>query len=381
MADDCLDDPVTTHAVLVAIGAAQHLPHDLALDLPPLSPAGQGAVQLALTVDDDRILNADVRIGLLHRSAEKLFEARDYRQLLMLANRHEWLSAFTSELGVALTLEDAMGITPPERATWARTLLVEFTRITASLALIGPLTAPTALEIRERLITLQEIATGGRLHPMFVRIGGIAEPLQPQWLDDLHAVLSDLSAALPGIAAAVDETLDGYAGVGVLTTDDAIACAATGPVGRASGVNVDLRRDAPSLCYAALAEHIRVPISTDGDVPARYRMLLEQLPVSIDLITACAEQLRALGDGPVNIALPKVVRVPEGTSYGQIESSLGIAGTLLVSVGEKTPWRLKLRTPSFANLQALERALPGTRMDQLAMVVPSFMYVIGDADR
>ena len=365
----------------MAIGVARHLPHDLALDLDPLSPAGQAGLQLDLRVDGDVIASADARIGLMHRSAEKLFEVRDYRQVLALANRHEWLSAFISELAVACTVEEALGITPPERAIWVRTLLAELTRISASLALIGQVERSPALDLRERLAHLQEVATGGRLHPMFVRIGGIAAPLDIAWLEDVDIVLAEIESALPALAGRVLASLAPYAGVGVLTRDAAIELAVTGPVGRASGVDLDLRRDAPSLGYGELAELLTVPTSPDGDDVARYRMLLEQLPVSIALVRACTDRLRALGSGPVDVPLPKVVRVPEGTHYGQLESTLGITGVLLVSTGEKAPWRLKLRTASFANVQALMQGLVGTRMDQLAAVVPSFFFVMGDADR
>ena len=367
--------------IVVAIGVARHLPHDLVLALDPLSPAGQAGLQLDLQVDDDVIVGADARIGLMHRSAEKLFEVRDYRQVLALANRHEWYSAFISELCVALTVEEALGIVPPERATWARTLLAEHTRISASLALIGQVARSPALDLRESVVSLQEVATGGRLHPMFVRVGGIAAPLETSWLEAVEAVLADIASALPAINEQVDMSLSCFPGVGVLTRDAAIEVAATGPVGRASGLDLDLRRDAPSLAYGELAPVLSIPVSSDGDVVARYRMLLEQLPVSIALVRACADRLRSLGDGPVDVPLPKVVRVPEGTFYGQLESTLGIAGVLLVSTGEKAPWRLKLRTASFANIQALTRGLVGVRLDQLAVVVPSFFFVMGDADR
>lgn len=367
--------------LVVAIGVARHLPHDLALDLDPLSPAGQAGLQLDVRVDGEVIVGADARIGLMHRSAEKLFEVRDYRQVLALANRHEWLSAFASELCVALTAEQALGITPPERATWARTLLAELTRITASLALIGQVERAPALDLRERLVHLQEVATGGRLHPMFVRIGGTAAQLDRAWLDAVDVVLDDVDTALGAMSERVLASLAPFAGVGVLTHDAAIEVAATGPVGRASGIDLDLRRDAPYAAYGELADRITVPTASDGDVVARYRLLLEQLPVSIALMRACTDRLRTLGDGPHDVPLPKVVRVPEGTTYGQVESSLGVAGVLLVSTGEKAPWRLKLRTASFANVQALARGLIGTRLDQLGVVVPSFFFVMGDADR
>ncbi len=369
--------------MLVAIGAARHLDADLVLDLGDLHPAQHGALQLALELDGDTIVAADARVGLLHRSAEKLFEARDYRQILMLANRHDWLSAFTSELGVALTIEDAMGITPPPRATWARTLLAECSRISASLMLIGaavPLDL-RALHVRESFSSLQEQATGGRVHPMITRIGGLAHALTPTWLDSLEQLLAALMEQLPEIDATTSDYTAQFSGVAVLTRADAINLGVSGPVARASGLDMDLRRDQPSLAYDSLADLLTVPGSTNGDIPARYQVLLEQLPVSGAIIGACIAELRELGEGPANVSLPKVVRVPEGTNYGQFEGPLGVSGYLLTSVADKTPWRLKLRTPSFSSVQALTQALPGTEISALGAAVMSFFFVVGDIDR
>ncbi len=374
---------MTSRKVLVALGAARHLDADLVLDLGDLHPAQHGALQLALELEDDVITAADARVGLLHRSAEKLFEARDYRQILMLANRHDWLSAFSSELGVALTIEAAMGIVPPERATWSRTLLSEVNRITASLLLVGaavPDAAPS-LAVREELQELQERATGGRVHPMITRIGGLAHPLDTPWLDDLGRVLARLTDQLPVVSQTVTTTMRSYNGLAVLTTEDALSIGVSGPVARASGVDLDLRRDQPLLAYLQLEEVLKVPVASAGDIPSRYEILLAQLPVSIALIAAASARLRELGEGPVNVPLPKVVRVPEGTSYGEFEGPLGRSGYLLSSIGEKTPWRLKLRTPSFTNVQALARALPSTPLHALGPAVTSFFFVVGDIDR
>lgn len=374
---------MTSRQVLVALGAARHLDADLVLDLGDLHPAQHGALQLALDLEDDVITGADARVGLLHRSAEKLFEARDYRQILMLANRHDWLSAFSSELGVALTIEAAMGIVPPERATWARTLLAEVNRVTASLMLIGAAVPAEklSLHLREELQELLERATGGRVHPMITRIGGLAHPLTSAWLDDLERVLARLADQLTVIREAVSAAMEPLTGIAVITRHDALSIGASGPVARASGVDLDLRRDAPLLAYPELSSLIDVPIATAGDIPARYEVLLAQIPVSIALACAAAARLREFGEGPVNVPLPKIVRVPESTSYGEFEGPLGRSGYLLSSVGEKTPWRLKLRTPSFTNVQALARALPGTPLSALAPAVTSFFFVVGDIDR
>lgn len=367
--------------VLVGIGAARYLDADIVLDLADLHPAQHGALQIALRIEGDVITHADPRVGLLHRSTEKLFEARDYRQLMMLANRHDWLSSFTSELAIALVIEAAMGITPPERATWSRMLLAELNRLSASLLLIGAIlpTGNDAIRIRAALSELQESATGGRVHPMVNRIGGLAQPLTGSWLSALTDVLDDTGRCLGTLGASVAAVNAPLAGVARLSRADAVAYGVTGPVGWASGLDMDVRRDAPYLYYGDAQNSVSV--MTAGDIPARYEVLLGQLAPSAKTMGLAARRLGELGEGPVDVPLPKVVRVPEGISYGQVEGPLGAIGVLLVSAADKTPWRLKLRTPSFSNVQGMARALVGTRIDHLAAAVMSFFLVTGDIDR
>jgi len=370
--------------LLLGVGMASYLPCDAPLVLGDAHPATHPGFQLRVTVEDDVIVAADPGVGLMHRSAEKLFEARDYRQAMLLANRHDWLSAFSSEVGVALAIESALGITPPERATWIRTLLAEANRIVASLAFLAPVAGPTRTDVdgvREHLTSIQERITGARVHPGFARIGGVATPVEPSQLAELEAVADRILALLPSVADAVSAHTASLSGVSRLSRDDAVAYATSGTVARASGFDLDLRRDDPYLAYAKLRDLLRVPVRREGDVPARYAVLVEQLPVSAALIQACAQELRRLGDGPVDVPLPKVVRLPEGITYAWIEGPIGISGALIASVGDRTPWRMKIRSASFATVQAMARALAGTPYDRLADAVMSFPFVVGDVDR
>jgi NADH-quinone oxidoreductase subunit D len=370
--------------VLIGIGAAAFLPCDERLPLLEHHPVANPGFQLHVTIADGVVTAADPRVGLMHRSAEKLFESRDLRQAMALADRHDWLSAFSSEVGVALTLEAALGITPPERATWIRTLLAEANRITASLAFLAPVAGPVRAELealRERFVTLQEQVTGGRVHPGFARIGGVAAPVDSGSLDDYADALATLRAIQSSLADAVQTYAEPLVGIAVLSRDAAIDLGTSGIVARASGWDVDLRRDDPYLSYAALADHLVVVTRTDGDVPARYAVLVDQLPVAAALMHACIDELRRLGSGPTDVTLPKVVRLPEGTFYTWIEGPLGISGCLVAGAGEKIPWRMKIRSASFATMQAMGPSLVGTRHDQLADAVMSFPMVMGDVDR
>jgi len=375
------DDPL-----LFGIGVAAHLDHDRVLHLDEYHPTAQPGFQLSVRVVDGIVVEADPRIGLMHRGAEKLFEARDYRQIMMLANRHDWLSAFSSELGIALAVEAATGITPPERATWIRTLLAEANRVSAALAFLGPVAPDPALsasivDARERLTGFQERATGGRVHPMFTRIGGVAALLDADRLDDCAQLIEQLASVGRLCVEVADLLTSRLTGLAVLSRDTAIAMGASGPVARASGLDLDLRRDEPYAAYAELGTLITVPTSTSGDAAARYEVLAAQIPVSLALMSSCIERLRELGDGPIDVLLPKAVRVPEGVTNAWMEGPLGIGGYLLASMGEKTPWRLKIRSAAFNNAQAMAPALVGVPLELLADAVMSFLLVIGDIDR
>ena len=368
--------------ILVAIGAAKHLPADLYLDLGDLHPTGHGAMQLVLQVEADVITSADPRIGFVHRSAEKLFEARDYRQLMMLANRQDWVSAFSSELAIALVLEDAMGILTPERATWSRMLLAEMNRLTAGLIMLGASSSNFVhlLQHREILLDLLEQLTGSRIHPMFNRIGGIATPCTTDWLTSLSNTVRKLHDLLAGLPQEVADHFAEFAGVGCISTDQVQTFGLSGSLAWASNVSNDLRITAPYLAY----EHVQEYLPTahgDGDIPARFTLIAEHILASLLIMSHAIAWLNNAGDGPISVQLPKVVRAPELTTYGSIEGPLGTIGVLLDSIGEKTPWRLKLRTPAFATIQSFNSTLTGVPISTLVPMMQSCTCMVGDADR
>ena len=364
----------------VGTGAgAELLGADVVLPLGPQHPSAHGVLQLRLTVDGDTVVRAEPGIGYMHRGAEKLFEVRDYRQITVLANRHDWLSAFGSELGVVTAVERMLGLEVPPRAVWLRTLLAELNRVVSHLMfLAGDPPAPAAFAAREALQAVLEDASGGRIHYMANRVGGLKEDVPAGWTDRVRGAVADVRAA---VARDLDEPVRqdaGTVGIGVLSEADARAYGVSGPVARASGVDFDLRRDEPYLAYGELP--VRVVTRTAGDAHARYECLLEQVGVSLELADSVLDRLPALS-GPVNVRLPKTVKAPEGALYTWTENPLGINGYYLVSRGERTPWRLKLRSASFNNVQALSALLPGTRLQDLVAVLGSVFFVVGDVDR
>jgi NADH-quinone oxidoreductase subunit D len=364
-----------TEPLLVAVGQAAHATGAVVLPLGPHHPSTHGVLQVALTVTDGVVVTAEPRVGFLHRGAEKLFEVRDYRQLTMLANRHDWLSAFASELGICLAVERMLGMTVPDRAVWLRTLLAELNRVLSGLAFLGALdpAGQRGFAEREALQAVMEAATGGRMHYMWNRVGGLAADVPAGWTSSVAAALDDVSAVLPALAALVDEQ---PRGAGVLAQDVAVVHGCSGPVGRGSGVDLDVRRDDPYLAYGSL--DVPVHVETAGDARARQRCLLAGVEGAVGLARTC---LSSLPSGPVALRLPKTVKAPEGSTYAWTENPLGAQGYWLVSRGGPTPWRLAMRTASFNNVSALGAALPGTRVADLAAVLASFCFVIGDVDK
>ena len=359
-------------SVIAGVGLA---PGEIRIDLGEFHPSAQGGFQLHLTLDGDVITSVEPRIGFMHRGAEKLFEVRDYRQIMMLANRHDWYAPFSSELGVALTLESAMGIHPPERATWIRMLLAEFTRISA---LIAFLPTPLTQQVRNQVADLFEFITGNRVHPMFARIGGVAHDIPADTNMQTQRILGELQKILPSLRESLNQSE--LRGLAVLSNADSISFGTSGPVSWASGLDNDLRFDTDYLKYKELG--LNKPAAyRDGDAYSRFLALIDQVALSIDVINEILPRLEVTSGSDVNVALPKVVRAPEGNSYSWVDGPTGINGWYLVSAGDKTPWRLKLRSASFSNFQALVPTLVGHRVDQLASAISSMFLVIGDLDR
>jgi NADH-quinone oxidoreductase subunit D len=374
----------------VGSGAAEFATEEMVLNIGPQHPSTHGVLRLRITLDGERIVAAEPVIGYMHRGAEKLFEARDYRQIIMLANRHDWLSAFSNELGVVMAVERMLELEIPERAVWTRTLLAELNRVLNHLMFLGayPLEMGAITPVfyaftqREVLQAVMEEISGGRMHYMFNRVGGLKDDLPDGWL-------GRVGEAVAGVRRGMDQIEDVIRGneifrartrgVGVLSEEQVLQYGVSGPVARASGLDFDLRRDEPYLAYGEL----EVPVVTreQGDCLARFECLVDQVRVSLDLADACVRRLGMLAPGPFSVRTPKTVKAPEGHTYAWTENPLGINGYYLVSRGERTPWRMKVRSASFNNVQVLGELLPGNLVADMIAILGSLFFVVGDIDR
>jgi NADH-quinone oxidoreductase subunit D len=360
---------------------------DMTLNVGPQHPATHGVLRVIVTLDGEMIEDAQPVIGYMHRSFEKLAEYRDYRQIIALVNRHDWVSSICNELGVALVVEKQMALEVPERATWIRMLMAEWTRILNHLMFVGSypleLGAITpmfyAFREREEIQALMEWITGGRLHLTYCRVGGLKQDLPRGALQLSRSLVPRLRERLKEYQDLVlgnDIFIARTRGIGVLPADVACSYGVSGAPLQAAGVPEDARRTEPYLFYDQV--DFDVPTGRNGDCHDRFAMLLARMEQSLRIIEQVHERIPP---GPVNVRLPKVVRAPEGHAYVRCENPLGQLSYYMVSHGEKTPWRFKMRTPSFNNISALPYLLKGTLVPDMIAVMGSVFFIVGDIDR
>lgn len=373
--------------VLEVAGGGDFDTADMTLSIGPAHPATHGVLRIVLEMDGERVISARPVIGYMHRGFEKLAEYRDYRQIFALVNRHDWLSGFNNELGAALTVERLMEMEVPERAQWIRMILAEWNRILNHLMFVGSyaleLGAITpmfyAFREREDIQYLLESATGGRLHFTYNQVGGVKIDLPKGFLQRsaglvplVRTRLQDLMDLLLGNEIFLARTK----GIGPLPPEVALEYGATGPTLQATGVAEDARVTEPYLKYGDI--DVTVPVGDNGDSWDRFYVLLHRIEASLDILEQCHDHIPA---GPVNTKLPKIVKAPEGVAYLRTENPLGQLGYYLHSDAARTPWRLKMRTPSFSNISVLPYLLRGALIPDAISILGSVFFVVGDVDR
>jgi NADH-quinone oxidoreductase subunit D len=374
--------------VQIVITGDEFPTHEMTLSIGPQHPSTHGVLRVVLTLDGERIDTATPVIGYMHRAFDKLSEVRDYRQIIALSNRHDWLSAFGNELGVALATERLMGLEVPERAQWIRMLMAEWNRVLNHLMFLGSfgleLGAMTpmfyAFREREDIQTLMEMATGARMHFTYCRVGGLKEDLPKGFLQYSEVLVKRIRHRLldyAGLLLGNEIFKKRTVGIGVLPGEVAKSYGVTGPILHASGVAEDSRKTEPYLKYSEV--DFEVPVGQNGDSFDRFHVLYQRIEQSLNII----EQVHGkLPSGPVLPAkMPKYLKPPEGWTYVRTENSLGETGYYLVSRGETTPWRLKMRTPSFHNVSMIPYLLKGVLLPDLIAVLGSVFFVVGDVDR
>src|ERR671919_2422516 len=361
---------------------------EMILNIGPQHPSTHGVLRVVLELDGEVITKAEPVIGYMHRAAEKLAEYRDARQVLVLMNRHDWISAFNNELGWTIAVERLAGIDVPERARWIRTMFAEWNRILSHLMFTGSypldLGAMTpmfyAFREREMIQDLMESATGARMHHSFARVGGLKDDLPRGFLKEAAEVLKWNREKLKNFEQLIlgnEIILARTKNVGVLPPDVALSYGASGPVLQASGVPMDPRKDEPYEKYAEV--DFDVPVGKNGDCYDRLWVLVQRMWQACNIIEQCLERIPA--GSYITEKLPKQLNIPEGEVYVRTENPLGLMGYYLVGEGKKFPYRLKMRTASFSNVSMLPWVLRGQLVTDLIAILGSVFFLVGDIDR
>jgi len=382
------------------------------LNMGPQHPSTHGVLRLLLEIDGERVVRMVPDIGYLHTGIEKTCEAKFYQQVVTLTDRIDYLCPMTNNLCYVLAVEKLLQMEIPPRAQFIRVMLNELTRIASHLVWLGThaldMGAMTVFlycfREREDILRIFEMVSGQRMMTSYFRVGGLS--LEPP-LDFFDKVRS--------FAAKFPERVDEYEnllttnpiwvqrtkGVAHLSAEDALALGVTGPTLRASGIDWDLRRDMPYSSYEKF--QFKVPVSKDADVYARYIVRVQELRESIGMVK---QALEGLPEGSIKADAPKVVlpdrekmktemealiyhfkivtegfAVPAGEVYQAIESPRGEMGYYITSDGTSKPYRVHMRSPSYANLQALEAMCVGRLLADVVAAIGSIDIVLGEIDR
>jgi len=384
----------------------------MVLNMGPQHPSTHGVLRLVIEIDGETVLKVVPDIGYLHTGIEKTCEAKFYQQVVPLTDRIDYLCPMTNNLVYCLAVEKLLQIEIPERAQWIRVLLNELTRLNSHLVWLGTHAMDIgALTVflytfreREEILRIFEAVSGQRMMTSYFRVGGLA--LEPPL--NLFDRIQKFIKILPEKIDEYQNLLVGnpiwmgrLKGVGHLSAEDAIALGVTGPPLRASGVDWDLRRDMPYSSYDKF--QFKVPVSNGCDVWARYIIRIEEMRESVKI---CQQALDGMPEGEIKANAPKVVlpdrekmktemesliyhfkivtegfTVPAGQVFQAVESPRGVMGYYVVSDGTAKPYRVHMRNPSFASLQALQKMCEGRLIADVVAVIGSIDIVLGEIDR
>ncbi len=385
----------------------------MTVNMGPQHPSTHGVLRLVLELDGETVRSAAPTIGFLHTGIEKTAEQKKWQQVIPLVERMDYLSAQSNSMAFCLSVEHLLGLELPERVKNIRILLAELQRINSHLVWLGT----HGMEVgavsvmlycfreRELLLNLNEMLAGFRLFPSYMRVGGLREDLPRgfheavrSFLDRMRPKLAEYEDLLTKNEIYIERTR----GVGVISAADAVAYSLVGPIGRAAGVNYDVRKVFPYLGYETY--EFSVPVQQAGDVYSRYLVRVAEMKESIALCRQALDRIAPIG--PYAVADPRITpppkdrvytemealiqhfliysqgfTVPAGEAYIPVEGPRGEQGFSIVSDGTNRPWRIKSRAPSLLACQALERMIVGGLIADVIAVIGSIDVVMGDVDR
>ncbi len=388
------------------------LENDMVLNMGPQHPATHGVLRVLLRLDGETVVKCVPELGYLHRGYEKLAENTTYNEFIPHTDRLDYLAPMSNNVGIALAIEKAIGIEAPPRAQWIRTLVCELARISSHMLAVGAACMDVgALTVflwtfaeREKLYDIFELICGARFTTSYTRVGGVANDISDEALAMIRTWAIQFLDQLRASEGLIDRNrifIDRMAGVGFCSLEKAISLGLTGPVLRASGSTRDLRRDMPYLWYDRV--DFEVQSHADCDCFGRYKVRMNECRESIKIIH---QLLDAPPSGEIKLNDPVHVQAnkaeiytkmeelisdfmivnfgaapPAGETYTGIESPKGELGFYIVSDGSGYPWKLKIRSPSTSNLQALSHMAEGSMVSDVVAIIGGIDPVMGEADK
>jgi NADH-quinone oxidoreductase subunit D len=358
------------------------------LNIGPQHPSTHGVFRVRVTVDGERIIDAEMVMGYLHRSMEKLAEERTYTQNIPFTDRTDYLSSMSNNLGYCLAVEKLAGIPVPERGQAIRVIMAELQRIASHCMAVGAFANDTgawqtpvmwAFREREKILDLFEMTSGARLTCNYMRIGGVAFDLPKAFEPALRKLLTELPPfidELEGILSTNEIFLVRTKDVAVIPPDLAINASLVGPMLRGSGIAWDIRKAEPYCGYEKY--DFEIPIGYQGDSYDRFIVRLEEMRQSVKIIR---QALDGLPGGPHSTQVPLVLRPPAGEAYGRVEGPRGELGYYLISDEGPSPYRFHIRPPSFINLSVLKEMTVGGTVADAIVALGSVDIVVGEIDR
>jgi NADH-quinone oxidoreductase subunit D len=388
------------------------LEHEMVLNLGPQHPATHGVLRVLLRLDGETIISAESELGYLHRGYEKLAENMTYHEYIPHTDRLDYIAPLSNNVAYVSAVEKLLKLEVPKRGQYIRVICCELARISSHFMALGALAMDVgaltvfvwALREREKLYDIFDVLTGVRFTVSYMRIGGMAQDIADDSITMIRAFLDGLDDAVGDIAALLHKNrifLERTSGIGIMSADEALELGWTGPNLRGSGIAADLRRDNPYLVYNEL--DFDVITRTEGDVLARYLCRFDEIKQSAKIIHQCLDKLPG-GDfmardakrvipkkGEIYSSMEELINdfmlvnfgqaAPVGEVYSGIEAPKGELGWYLISNGTGFPWRSKIRSPSFVNLQGLSRLLEGCMISDIVAIIGSIDPIMGEADK
>jgi NADH-quinone oxidoreductase subunit D len=388
------------------------LENEMILNMGPQHPATHGVLRLLLRLDGERIIGCVPELGYLHRGYEKMAENMSYYEFIPHTDRLDYISPMANNVAWVLAVEKLTGIEAPKRAQYIRMMIAELARIASHLVALGSFAMDVGaltvflwtLREREKILDIWDILCGARFTNSYTRIGGVANDAQPEALAKAKWFIDQFEPYLAEVEQLLNTNrifIERVDGVGAISKEDAIDLGFCGPNLRACGVEFDLRRNVPYLCYNEI--DFKIPTYTEGDCLARYFLRLDECRESAKIVRQVLEKMP---QGPVHADMPKKVlpqkdevytkmeelihdfmivnfgiNPPVGEIYHAIEGSKGELGFYFVSKGDGKPWKCKIRSPSFNNIQCLPKLVIGHLISDVVAIIGSIDPIMGEADK